>query len=246
MSVSERGLDKYNEYLVSRGLSKSTISSYLYHAKILNTYLNGKKITPNVLEQFKKKQKKKFVLPTVRSMICGINNYLEYIDCPHRIEQITVHKQKKPVQQDFLTGDEYLTILKSIKRTGNNRLYLIVESIAVAGLKLSELKFLTIEAVIKRKITLPNDNVVYLSKHLCDDLLEYCKNNNIFSGTILLTRGGNIPDKANVSRDIKNACSDTGIDVNKISTKTLREFYFRNFESYRCEIVEMIDKEWNQ
>lgn len=192
------------------------------------------------------KSEKRFVPPTVRAMICGINNYLEFLGSPHRIEQITVPKQKKSAQKDFITKDEYLSILKSIKRTGNDRLFLIVESIVVAGLKLSELKFLTVEAVIKRKVALPDNDVVYLSKHLCEDLLEYCRDNNIFSGTILLTRGGKIPDKANVSREIKKACLNTGIDVKKISTKTLREFYFRNFESYRCEIVEMIDKEWNQ
>lgn len=246
MKNLERCSEKFNEYLISKGLSKSTVSTYLYHVKILNDYLKDREITPSVLEQFKENQKKRFVPPTVRAMICGINNYLEFLGSPHRIEQITVPKQKKSAQKDFITKDEYLSILKSIKRTGNDRLFLIVESIVVAGLKLSELKFLTVEAVIKRKVALPDNDVVYLSKHLCEDLLEYCRDNNIYSGTILLTRGGKIPDKANVSREIKKACLNTGIDVKKISTKTLREFYFRNFESYRYEIVEMIDKEWNQ
>lgn len=243
MLVPEKGLENFNEYLISKGFSKSTISSYLYHVKILNDYLKDKEMTPSVLEQFKKNQEKRFVPPTVRSMICGINNYLEFLGSPHRIEQITVPKQKAVAQKDFITCEEYSSILKSIKRMGNYRLYLIVESIAVAGLKLSELKFLTVEAVIKRNVTLPDDDEVYLSKHLCEDLLEYCKENNIFSGAILLTRGGKIPDKANVSREIKSACLNTGIDVKKISTKTLREFYFRNYESYKCEIVEMMDRE---
>lgn len=242
MTVLEKDSEKFGEYLLLKGCTKSTVSTYLYHVKILSEYLKDKEITPDILEKFKIKQEKRFVPPTVRAMICAVNNYLEFIGSPYRIDNITVPKQKMAAPKIYITGDDYLNILKSIKRKGDDRLYLIVESIAAAGLKLSELQFLTVEAVIKRKVVLPNDNVVYLSKHLCDDLLEYCKDNNIFSGAILLTRGGKIPDKANVSRDIKNACSDTGIDVRKISTKTLREFYFRNFESYRCEIVEMMDR----
>lgn len=38
MPVSERGFDKFNEYLASKGFSKSTISTYLYHVNILNKY----------------------------------------------------------------------------------------------------------------------------------------------------------------------------------------------------------------
>lgn len=244
MPITKNSLDKFSEYLISKGVSKSTHYNYLYDVKILGQYLKNKEITSETLEEFKKKQQKKFNAVSVKAMICGINSYLEFIDCPYRIEQITVPKRENSIVNEVITKEEYINVLKSIKSTGNDRLYLIVESICCAGFKLSELQFLTVEAVIKRKVVLPPNNNVYLSKRLCEDLLEYCRNNNIFIGAILLTRGGKIPDRANVSREIKSACADTGIDAKKLSTKALREYYFRNFESFRREMADLMDEDW--
>lgn len=60
-----------------------------------------------------------------------------------------------------------------------------------------------------------------------------------------MTGDEKISYRANASREIKNACLNTGINVKNISVKTLREFYFRNFENYRREVVEMMYSEWN-
>lgn len=243
MPITESNLDNFSDYLISKGVSKSTHYNYLYHVKILGQYLKNKDITSESLEDFKEKQQKKFNAVSVKAMICGINCYLEYIDCPLRIDQIAVPKREGSAVKDGITKDEYSEILKAIKKTGNDRLHLIVESIGGAGLKLSELQFLTVEAVIKRKVVLPPNNNVYLSKRLCEDLLDYCRDNNIFMGAILMTRGGKLPDRANVSREIKSACADTGIDPKKLSTKALREYYFRNFESFRREMADLMDEE---
>lgn len=245
MTITEKNLDNFKGFIVSKGLSKSTLDNYLYDAKLLAKFIKGKEITPELLEDFKEKQLKKFNIVSVKGMICGVNSYLEFIDSPHRMEQIKAPKREKRYNQTVLTKEEYLNVLKALKRYGSERLYLIVESICGAGLKLSELNHLTVEAVIRGKVVLPPDQKnVYLSKNLCNDLLQYCKENDIFAGTILVTRNGRLPDRANVSREIKSACADTGIDLEKLSTRALRDYYFRNYENYRSEIVEMMDEDW--
>lgn len=245
--ITETDLEKYKDFLVSKGLAKKTIEKYLYDARIFGKYLKNKEITPEVLEDFKKKQLKKFTVVGARALICGVNSYLDYMGCPYKVVQIETPKQERDVNKTVITKEEYLDILKAIKHSGNDRLYLIVESICSAGLKLSELQYLTVEAVIKGKVELPsNRHNIYLPKNLRGDLLEYCKDKDIFVGTILVTRNGKVPDKANVSRDLKSVCADTGISAEKLSTKVLREYYFKNFEDYRSEIVEMMDREWRE
>lgn len=244
MTITENSMEKFGEYLSVKGAAKSTQRNYLYHVKILSRYLDNKDITPETMEEFKQEQQKRFNAVSVKTMIYGINVYLEFIGSPYRMEQIAVPKRENDVVEEVITGEEYLKILKAIRKTGNKRLYLIVESICGAGLKLSELQFLTVEAVIKRKAVLAPENSVYLSKRLCEDLLDYCREKNIIKGTILLTRSGNLPDRANVSREIKNACANIGIGVQKLSTKALRAFYFRNFESFRGEMADLMDEEW--
>lgn len=144
----------------------------------------------------------------------------------------------------FRDYKEYLDILKAIKRLDNVWLYLIVESISGAGLKLSELQYLTVEAVIKSRVELPtNHRSIYLPKNLRDDLLEYCKENDVFIGAILVTKSGKVPDKANISRELKSICADAGVDPERLSTKTLRDYYLKSFEDHRKEVVEMMDRE---
>lgn len=245
--ITETDLEKYKAFLVSKGLSEKTVKKYLYDAGIFTNYLKNREITPEVLEDFKKNRLKKFTVAGTNGLICGVNSLLDYMGCPHRIVRIDETPRERDTEKTAVTKEEYLKILKAVKRSGNERLYLIVESICGAGLKLSEVQYLTVEAVIKGKVEPPSGrHSIYLPKNLRSDLLEYCKNNDIFVGTILVTRNGNVPDKANVSREIKAACSSTGIDPEKLSTKALREYYFRNFEDYRSEIVEMMDREWRE
>ncbi len=243
--ITETDLENYKDYLISKGLAKKTVDTYLYDAGVFGRYLKNKEITPKVLEDFKKNQLKKFTVVGARGVIFGVNSYLDYIDCPYKIEQIEPVKQKRDISKTAITKEEYLNILKAIKRSGNDRLYLIVESICSAGLKLSEVQYLTVEAVIKGKVELPtNHGSIYLPKNLRGDLLEYCKDNDIFIGTILVTKNGKVPDKGNVSRELKSICADAGIDPERLSTKTLRDYYFKSFEDYRSEVVEMMDREW--
>ncbi|MDE6724680.1 MAG: hypothetical protein K2J79_03655, partial [Ruminiclostridium sp.] len=170
--ITETDLENYKDYLISKALAKKTVEKYLYDARVFGRYLKNKEITPKVLEDFKKKQLEKFTVVGARGLIFGVNSYLEYIDCPYKIEQIEPVKQKRDISKTAITKEEYLNILKAIKRSGNDRLYLIVESISGAGLKLSELQYLTVEAVIKSRVELPtNHRRIYLPKNLRDDLL---------------------------------------------------------------------------
>ncbi|MDE6579737.1 MAG: hypothetical protein K2K41_04305 [Ruminiclostridium sp.] len=245
--ITETDLENYKDYLISKALAEKTVEKYLYDARVFGRYLKNKEITPKVLEDFKKKQLEKFTVVGARGLIFGVNSYLEYIDCPYKIEQIEPVKQKRDISKTAITKEEYLNILKAIKRSGNDRLYLIVESISGAGLKLSELQYLTVEAVIKSRVELPtNHRSIYLPKNLRDDLLEYCKDNDIFIGAILVTKSGKVPDKANISRELKKICADAGVDPERLSTKTLRDYYLKNFEEHRSDIVEMMDQEWRK
>ncbi len=246
-TITEKDLDEYKDYLFSKGHTKGTIEKYVYDAGVFGKFLKDKKITPKVLNDFKIKRLKNYTVVGARSVIFNVNTYLSYIDCPYKIEQIEPSNQKRDVSKTAITKEEYLEVLKAIKRSGNNRLYLIVESICGAGFKLSELQYLTVEAVIKSKVELPaNHGSIYLPKNLRDDLLEYCKDNDIFMGAILVTKNGTVPDKGNVSKELKSICADAGIDPERVSTKTLRDYYFKSFEDYRSEIVEMMDREWRE
>lgn len=246
-TITEKDLENFKEYLISKSFSKRTVQKYSDDTRAFGNFLENKKITPKILEDFKQKQLEKYTAVSVKAAIFGINSYLEFKKSPYRIEQVEAVIKKRDISQTAITKEEYLSLLKEAKRSGNNRLALIIESICAAGLKLSQLQYLTVEAVIKNNVELPGKrSSVYLPKNLRDDLLEYCRDNDIFMGMILVTNKGTVLDKGNVSRELKSVCGKVGIDPERVSAKTLREYYLKSFEDYRSEVVEMMDREWRE
>lgn len=146
-----------------------------------------------------------------------------------------------------LTTDEYLRVLSALKSCSDNRLYVIVETICSAGIKYSELKYLTVEATEAGLLVLPygvrKNRNVYLPKNLCADLRKFCADKGVYRGWVFLTKLGNFPNRGNMTGAIREACKNTGIDNKKLSMRAFRNFYIANFENIRNEMAELIDED---
>lgn len=245
-NTAYQSINSFKDFLASKNLAKSTCQNYAWEARKFTRFAKNKKITPELLQMYRAEELKRNSITAVQLSVTGVNKYMEFIGCPHRMERIAPSQtkaQSERSEKEPLSNEEYLQILNAVKRSDDERLYLIVQSIGSAGLKLSELQQLTVEAAKDGKIVFDYDRIVYLPKNLCEDLLEYCRKNNIFRGTIITTRCGNVPNKANVSRAIKTACKGTGIDSDRLSTRAIRQFYFNSFENLRSEMVDIMDEE---
>lgn len=243
-AADEESLKEYSKFLVLEGLSRMTYKRYVRDAKIFMAFLNSREITLEILDEFNAWQMTKYNAASVQTAIYGVNRYLEFIDCPHRIKRMEQPRERAYPAGDSFTMEEYLRILSAVKRTGDERLYAIVETVCGTGLKLSELKYLMVESLDEGKVILPSDQKVCLSKKLCEKLREYCLDNGIDRGVIFRTRCGNLPDRSNISRSIKKACESTGIEPEKINMKMLRNFYRHNFENMRGRIADLLDENW--
>lgn len=225
-AIDEQKLKRYGEYLLEEGISKRTRCRYLHDAGALADFLGPREVTPELLKEFKVSQLEKNKAVSVKSEIFGVNKYLKFIGSSYRLEheELSVHGEEKTGVAP--TVQEYRKIMNAVRGTADDRLYLIVATICRTGLKLSEMQYLTVDAVKAGRLTLPAGQRVYLPKSLCADWMQYCESNGIRSGQVLLTKRGNLPDRSNISRSIKRACEKTGIEPEKLSTKSLRNFYF--------------------
>ncbi len=245
--IGENRVKSFYEQLGAEGGSPNTQKRYERDVKLFLDFLGERRITPGILNEYKSLKLEEYSAATVKSMIFGINKYLGYIGCKYRInnKDLVVNRDKAPDEQ--LTPEEYRRALRALKSCDDGRLYIIVETICNAGLKYSELRYLTAEAVGAGLLVLPegvrkNPNV-YLPKNLCTDIKKYCKENGIYHGYIFRTKFGNFPDRKNMSDMIKDACKDTGIDPKKLSMRAFKDFYTANFENIRSEMAELIDED---
>ena len=245
--MDEQSIKEFVEYLAANGAEPHTQKRYEHDIKMFAGFLGEHKISQKKLKDYKDAKLAEYSPATVKTMLFGINKYLEFIGCNLRInnKDLIAHRAKTP--DELLTMEEYLQILSAVKSHQDDRLYVIVETICSAGLKYSELQYLTVEAIESGLLVLPygvrKNRNVYLPKNLCADLRKFCADNGMYRGAVFLTKLGNFPDRGNMNGAIREACKNTGIDPKKLSMRAFKDFYTANFENIRSEMAELIDED---
>lgn len=246
-NVDEKSIREFVDHIAAEGGAPHTQKRYEHDVKMFADFLGERSITQKILEEYKSAKLEKYSAATVKTILFGLNKYLEFIGCKFRInnKDLAAHRTKTPDEQ--LTMDEYLRILSAVKSYHDDRLYVIVETICSSGLKYSELKYLTAEAIDTGLLILPygvrKNRNVYLPKNLCADLRKFCVDNGIYRGPIFLTKFGNFPDRGNMTEAIKEACKNTEVDPRKLSMRAFKDFYTANFENIQSEMAELIDED---
>ena len=149
ISASVQSIDSFKDFLASKNLAKSICHDYEWEARKFVNFAKNKKITSELLRKYRAEELRKNSESAVQLSIAGVNKYMEFIGCPYRMERIDAARKKVRSDEEPPSVEEYLQILNAIKRTEDERLYLIVQSIGSAGLKLSELRQLTVDAAKK-------------------------------------------------------------------------------------------------
>jgi len=245
--VDENSIKEFVLHIAAGGAEPHTQKRYEHDVKMFADFLGKRKISQKILEDYKTAKLEEYSAATVKTMLFGLNKYLEFIGSELRInnKDLSAHREKTPDEQ--LTMDEYLRVLSALKSCQDDRLYVIVETICSAGIKYSELKYLTVEAIEAGLLILPygvrKNRNVYLPKNLCADLRKFCADNGVYHGSIFLTKLGNFPDRGNMTGAIREACKNTGIDHKKLSMRAFKDFYTANFENIRSEMAELIDED---
>lgn len=245
--VEKNSIKDFVEHIAANGAELHTQKRYEHDVKMLADFLGERRITQKILDEYKAAKLEEYSAATVKTMLFGVNKYLEFIGTKLRVnnKDLAAHRAKTPDEK--LTMDEYLCVLSALKSCSDDRLYVIVETICSAGIKYSELKYLTVEAIEAGLLVLPygvrkNQNV-YLPKNLCEDLRKFCADKGVYRGSIFLTKLGNFPDRGNMTREIREACKNTKVDNKKLSMRAFRDFYIANFENMRNEMAEFIDED---
>lgn len=245
--VDEKSIKEFVEHIAAKGVAPHTQKRYEHDVKMFADFLGERKISQKILDEYKAAKLEEYSIATVKTILFGLNKYLEFIGCDLRInnKDLIAHRAKTP--DELLTMDEYLQVLSAVKSHQDDRLYVIVETICSAGLKYSELKYLTVEAIEAGLLVLPygvrKNRNVYLPKNLCADLRKFCADNGVYRGSVFLTKRGNFPDRGNMTGVIREACKNTGIDQKKLSMRAFKDFYTANFENIRSEMAELMDED---
>ena len=143
-----------------------------------------------------------------------------------------------------LTEAEYRRLLSAAKAQGNNRMYCLLMTIAGTGIRISELRFITVKAVKKGRAEIRlkgKTRTILLTKELRSRLLKYISQCGISNGCVFRTRSGRPLDRSNVCHDMKKLCRDASVDPNKVFPHNLRHLFARVFYAVEKNLAHLAD-----
>lgn len=222
-------LKKYERNLAKRELSEGTKELYLRQARDLLVFLEGKSVTKKRMIAYKDYlYSKGLKVTTMNTYIIAVNSYLRFAGCEDsRLK--TKRIQKRRSLDHVLSIEEYQMLLSYAKESGRSKYYYIMKTLAQTGIRVSELKFFTVEALEVRAIIINNKGKVreiYLPDNLVLELKTYCDAEGRKSGVIFKGNTQNPISRVAIYKMLVHLADILGhssLEITRIYTATTAE-----------------------
>lgn len=245
MELEQSIINRFKSYLIENEKTSTTIEKYIREVKRLLIFLNNREPTKSLLLEYREILKQQHKAQTVNSKLSAINSFLYFSGYNDRkIRFLKVQRKAFIEANRELTEREYRNLLMQAQRQGNDRLYYIMMTICSTGIRISELKYITVNAIKcgQTEISLKGKNrTIILPKELRQKLLIYCKSKNIQDGYVFQTKNGLALDRSNIWHEMKKLCKTTNIDPNKVFPHNLRHLFARVFYAVEKNLAHLAD-----
>lgn len=235
----------FMHYLYSDEKSKNTIDKYLRDIKSFRSFIGEREVSKAATIEFKAYLANQYEIVSANSMIAAVNSFLRFmgwLDCC--IKQFRVQRNAFCTAEKELTRADYFRLLNAAKSQGNERLNLILQTICGTGIRVSELQFITVEAVRKGEAVVSCKNktrTVFIVRELQKKLLNYITVKGIDTGYIFITKSGKPLSRCNIWREMKALCEQAGVSPDKVFPHNLRHLFARTFYGIEKDIAKLAD-----
>lgn len=245
MTIDKLHIKGFYEYLVSNEKSSATIEKYIRDVDAFNRWLFGRSLDKFRVLEYKAHICERYAISSVNSIISSLNSYFNYLEWYGlKVKTLKVQKQIFVCKEQELSKKEYEVLLESAKKQGKIRLYFLMQTICATGIRISELRFVTVEALdagfaeifCKGKV-----RTVILPTELCTMLKKYTAKQKIISGPVFVSKNGNPLNRSNIWHDMKSICSSAGVSEVKVFPHNLRHLFARSYYSAQKDIVRLAD-----
>lgn len=238
-------LREYEEHLLYRERSQKTVEKYIRDLRAFFMFLKGKKLDKEAVKGWKEMLRETHAPASINSMLAAVNGYLEYRGMSQmKVKPLKVQREIFSRPEKELTREEYVRLVKAADRKGNRRLSLLLQSICATGIRVSELQYITKEALCTGQAYVAckgKSRMVFLHRDLCRALQSYCREAGIDSGPVFRTRSGRPLDRNNIWRDMKSLCRSAGVEPRKVFPHNLRHLFARAYYMLEKDLVKLAD-----
>ena len=238
-------IEDFRKNLELQEKSTSTIEKYIRDVKAFSVYAENAAITKEKVIAYKKYLGNNYAVRSVNSMLASINSLFSFLGWHDlRVKSLKLQQQVFCPEEKELTKAEYARLCKTAERKHNERLNLILQTICGTGIRVSELQFITVEAVKNGEAIVnckAKTRAVFIVKELKQKLLRYAAEQNIKSGMIFVTRTGKPISRTNIWREMKALCVEANVNPEKVFPHNLRHLFARVFYGIEKDIAKLAD-----
>ncbi len=243
--ITNRKVESYNEFLVSEEKSKNTVSKYMRDVCAFTKWLSERELTKAVVLEYKEHLRESLSARSTNSVLSSLNSFFEFCHCYElKLKMIKIQKQIFANADRELSVEEYDRLLACAKSKGNEKLYLLMQTICTTGIRVSELQFITVESLKLGRADIEmkgKARIILIPKAICHRLSKYAKEQGIRKGSIFLSKTGKALDRSNIWKMLKGLCQDAGVDKKKVFPHNFRHLFAKTFYSLHKDIVRLAD-----
>ena len=246
LQLTEQAFDQFEDYLRHDEREESTIEAYLRSLTRFAEWADGRAVTKELAMEWKTALSESGYRPiSVNAMLAAVNKFFTCMgreDC--KVKYLKLQRQMFRKSEKDLSKEEYQRLVQAAHEKGDLRMELILETICATGIRVGELKYITVEAVragvaeiaLKGKI-----RTILLPHRLCRKLQKYAKQQKIASGKIFLTQDGLPVSRQSIWTRMKALCEAAGVERSKAFPHNLRSLFARSFYGSCHDVVRLAD-----
>ena len=244
--LTREQLNLFRQHLKQEDREQSTIEKYLRDLRLFAIWLTGRTVTAEIAADWKNHLRTEgYKSETINSKLSSLNKFFTFMQWPEcRMKYLKIQRKTFRSLRRELTKEEYLRLLETANAQGKARLGLLIETICATGIRVSEVKYITMEAIragctdiaLKGKI-----RTILLPRKLCRKLQKYAKKQKITSGEIFLTRSGKGISRRQIWAEMKALCKKAGVAATKVFPHNLRHLFARTFYRACRDVAKLAD-----
>lgn len=238
-------MEEYLETLDREEKSASTRTRYRRSLGRFLFFIEGRELDKETVIAYKEELKRSRAPGTVNGDLAAINGYLSFLGrWDLRVKQVKVQRAAYVPQEKELSREDYFALLRAAEAKRDRRMGLILQTLCSTGIRVSELEFITAQAVEEGRALVDlkgKCRVILLPTRLRTLLEEYAAAQGVRAGPIFVTRGGKPMDRSNIWRGLRGLCESAGVEPGKVFPHNLRHLFARCFYAEEKDLAKLAD-----
>ena len=243
--ITSEHICSFKKYLLSEEKSPATIEKYLRDVNAFVSWTTEPEVTKDVVIKYKSYLSENYLPSSVNSMLSSLMSFFSYLGWSElKVKALKIQHSFFESSEIELSNNEYKKLLLAAKSKKDERLYLLLQTICSTGIRVSELKYITVSSVNNGTAMINckgKRRKILLTDKLCSRLRQYIKKHQIKKGPIFVTKNGNPIDRSNIWTAMKKLALIAGVSAKKAFPHNLRHLFARTFYTIQKDVVRLAD-----